>query len=155
MTERCVSERRRVQRGTSEMVNKTPRSLNSGFVLWRWGVGGEETEREREQLSNFHCPKPEIYWLRQQFYCTRGGDCCRFIETDLLSFGSKIICNSLPLEGWTLAPVNTISDTGSNFKWSLVTITDGNRCPWKFRSSVQDSGFMVKVVLGVTLRRRS
>lgn len=154
MTERCVSERRRVQQGTSEMVNETPHSLNSGFVLWA-GVGGWRRDRKREQLSNFHCPKPEIYWLRQQFYCTGREGCCTFIETDLLSLESKIICNSLPLEGWTSAPVNTISDRGSNFKWSLVTITDGNRCPWKFRSSVQDSGFMVKVVLGVTLRRRS
>lgn len=48
MTERCVSERRRVQRGTAEMVNKTPRSLNSGFVLLGWGGG--ETERENSYL---------------------------------------------------------------------------------------------------------
>lgn len=151
MTERCVSERRRVQQETSEMVNKTPHSLNSGFVLMG---GGVRREKER-QLSNFYCPKAEMYWLRQQFYCTRGGGCCRVTETGLLCFGCKFICSSLPLEGWTSAPVNTISDTGSNFKWSLVTITDGNRCPWKFRSSVQDSGFMVKAVLGVALRRPS
>lgn len=44
MTERCVSERRRLQRGTSEMVNKTPPSLNSGFVLMGWGW--EERKRD-------------------------------------------------------------------------------------------------------------
>lgn len=43
-----MSERRRVQRGTSEMVNKTPRSLNSGFVLK--GEVGDETERENSYL---------------------------------------------------------------------------------------------------------
>lgn len=29
------------------MVNKMPRSLNSGFVLWGWGVG-EKRQKERE-----------------------------------------------------------------------------------------------------------
>lgn len=42
-----MSERGRVQRGTAEMVNKTPRSLNSGFVLMG---GGGETERENSYL---------------------------------------------------------------------------------------------------------
>ena len=45
-----MSERRLVQRGTSEMVNKTPRSLNSGFVLWGWGEEKRRRERENSYL---------------------------------------------------------------------------------------------------------
>ena len=78
------------------MVNKTPRSLNSGFVLWGWGEEKRRRERENSYLI-FIAPNQRFIDCDNSFIVLGEGGCFRFIETDLLSFGSKIICNSLPV----------------------------------------------------------